>query len=790
MTTIKEAVLISKDRKETVALRHVRIDVEVKDIAAKTSITQTFENTEDNAIEAVYCFPVEEGAAICGLEIETDGRIINGRAEEKEKAFEIYDRAIESGDASFLLDRETEDILTVSAGNIKPGQRVTVRIHYVSELPVIDNVIRLQIPTSVSPRYIPPGEDPVKADRITPPYKSSVPYGFGLAVRILCRSIGSVESPSHNITSGREGDEYLVSLADEITKMDRDFILEMRVEDRNKPLCLLAKHENGVEAALLRFYPEFLDISEEDSAKSEVIFVLDCSGSMSGSSIAEAKQALELSLRSLAEGDLFNIVRFGSEYEVYAKESVLYGESTLKKALRYIRSIDANMGGTELMAPMSFVCDAVPVRGYRRDVLLFTDGEVSYPDKVIQLAAAARENMRVFTFGIGYGASHQLIKGVARSTDGACEMIQPGEKIQPKVLRQFSRMTQPCITDTTVSFEGAEYELPGRLPPLYEGDSYTVFAKIKNRTATGSATLKGSYLGRRFEWTTEVLDVGRDTAVTSLWALSRIKNLKDENTLGSAQTDRKKKRIETEIKKLGLEFNLLTDFTSFVAVEKRSSDDKSFDGVEYRRIPVLFTKDWHGIEAELLAPAGAPEALHSELSAASVAYAPGESRKSSNVMRGIAGGLGNGLSSVFGRAVPRGASLRGAVISGSAGKDEEIEAEREPDPWYFDLLATQQAEGSFDGLDIVIERLGVTANDIRLTVKKIRIGTPSLGEKIIVTWLAVRLLKKDAEIAKICGRAIRKAERWLSTKGFSEERVTVDGARIADYVKRELGLSL
>lgn len=786
MMMIKEAVLLSKDQKDAVALKSTYIDVKVQDIAALTTITQTFENTEDRAIEAVYCFPVEEGAAVCALEIETGGRTINGKTEEKEKAFEIYDKEIEKGNASFLLDQEKEDILSVSIGNVKPNQSVVVKIRYVSELPVVDDTIRLQIPTTVSPRYAPPESNPVEADRITPPYQADVPYIFDLRVLVLDRMVVGMESPSHKITREKDGDFIMIGLAKPNPRMDRDFILEMKIEKPEDPRCLTAKHKNGTVAALFRLYPDLTDIAGNSTVKSEAIFVLDCSGSMSGSSISEAKQALELALRSLSEGDRFNIFLFGSEFAVYSEESEIYSDSSLKKAIRYIHGIDADMGGTELMAPISHICAMAAQEGFQRDVLLFTDGEVTNPDEVIQIAASSRDKMRVFTFGIGYGASHHLVKGIARATNGTCEMIQPGEKIQPKVLRQFSRMSQPFLTNLSLDLEGGDFELPGSMPPIFDGDSCTVYLKITSIEPGSQIKLTGTYLEKSYTWTAKALNAGMDDSIPSLWALSKIELLKEEGPRGSGQIDRKREKAEREITRLGLDFNLLTDYTSFVAVEKRSQEEKSLDAPAFRRIPVLLTKDWHGMDYYLHGAAAAGMPAESALLSEPTVMAPVTSYKSGGVIRGIADGLGSGLSSLFngpltGKKTGNAASGLTETVSGN---------DVSQDTWYLDLLATQLAGGSFEGMNIVTAQLGISIADVNLLAGKIKSSSKALAEKLLITWLAIRLLKRDPDTAAISGRAIRKAEKWLKSKTFDENVAIFDGVTLTEYIKKELGVEV
>ncbi len=791
---VRETALISKDGAVRIPLKDIRIEVDVKDVAAMTTITQVYQNRETRVIEAVYCFPVEEGAAVCGFEIETDGQIIKGVAEEREKAFETYDRAIEAGAGAFLLDQEAEDIMVISVGNVRPEQEVTVRIRYVSELPVNDGVLRLQIPTTVSPRYAPPGADPEKVDRITPPYTMSAPYRLALQVRVLAETIGAITSPSHRITSRLEDGCTVVSLAEQTTALDRDFILELETAGRKSPLCLLASHESGDRTALFRFYPELDGLATAGIERAEVIFVLDCSGSMSGSSIDEAKQALELSLRSLSEGDLFNIVRFGSDYELYSKEPVVYNDSSLTKAVKYLRRISADLGGTELMAPMSYVCSLPERTRGIRDVLLLTDGEVSYPDEIIHMVRKAGRKMRVFTFGIGYGASHHLVRGVARAGGGASEMIQPGEKIQPKVLRQFSRMAQPFLTDVSVVFPGAEAQLPAQLPPLFDGDSYTLYARILGSQPVDRVTFKGTFLDREYTWSADVLDIGADSSIPSLWALSRIKQLEQGGIGGSNQGDRKRKRVQNEIRDLGLRYSLLTDYTSFVAVEERKADDKPTDRPEYRRVPVTLTRDWHAISG-----APAESAMRLDFTQLSMT-APSKMKHSRELLSGL-GGLGDLLSSAAGSIKAKTRSPRGKKgestqhfqASYSYSEEEEPAEERSSAPaaedWHFRVLGSQEAQGYFTALDAVALHLGVEVRELERIAADLDNVTGSTAPRFLTTWLAVRLLSRDDGVLALSRRAIRKAERWMA-KICPSGTLTVKGQNLEEVLERELGVEI
>ena len=168
----------------TVPLQGISIHVEVLDMASKTTIRQRFKNTWGQSIEATYCFPMVPDAAVNGFRAIVGGNKIEGIVKQREEAFDTYDAAMEEGHGAFLMDQEEEDIFTVSVGNLKPDEEAEIEISYVATLKVQDKKVRLTIPTTISPRYIPPGSDPIKADRISPPVWSEVPYGLSIEVRI------------------------------------------------------------------------------------------------------------------------------------------------------------------------------------------------------------------------------------------------------------------------------------------------------------------------------------------------------------------------------------------------------------------------------------------------------------------------------------------------------------------------------------------------------------------------------------------------------------------------------
>ena len=262
---------------------------------------------------------------------------------------------------------------------------------------------------------------------------------------MLFRTAQSVESPSHKIRSELDGSRVCVSLAGDEGRMDRDFVLLLTaVEPASAISCQVRDRDRQDERFVIAsFRPE---ISVERKPV-EVLILVDCSGSMGGPSIEEARRTLRLCLRSLEPGDRFNITRFGSSHESLFSESLVYNDQTLREADRYVAQMRPDLGGTEILAPLLALLTQTRATA-SRSIMLLTDGQVSNENEVIALAREHRHDTRIFAFGIGHGASEFLVRGVARASRGAAEFVYPGERIEDKVMRHFSRIVLPISSHT------------------------------------------------------------------------------------------------------------------------------------------------------------------------------------------------------------------------------------------------------------------------------------------------------------------------------------------------------
>lgn len=743
-------------QRQQIPLLGVRVDVTLQGPSTEVRVAQRYRNDEEKTIEAVYVFPLEEGAAICGFAARLGDRVVRGQVQERDEAFETYDDAMADGHGAFLLDQERPNIFTASVGNLRPGEEVEIEITYVALARDEGDAVRLTIPTTISPRYVPAdgrvaevGEP--DGDRVNPEHLSSVPYGLQLRVEVD-GTVRSVDSPSHPIRLQLKEGGATVELAREEAALDRDFVLLVEPMEPRQPLVRIAREVDGTAAAMLSFLPD----AGDREIPCEVVFVLDCSGSMLGDSIAQAKRALLLSIRALNEGDTFNVIRFGSRMDKMWNKPRVFSQENLDEANRYVERISADLGGTEILNPLRQALTLRPDAERQRRILLLTDGQVSNEAAIIAEAESHKDKGRIFTFGIGAGASEFLVRELARVTGGAAEMIFPGERIEPKVLRAFGRVHQP-VEEVEIEWQGLDVvQAPATTPAAFGGDRLTVFGRIR-KGKEGAAVLR---VGER-EWSLPV--VIDDTAseaplVPILWARQRIRDLETGagGRRGSAQKrDSKERRQRQEIVDLGYRYGLMSSATSYVAVEERPEGERTGDA-ELRKIPVALTTGWGGSR-------GFPQGL-----ARRKLRTGGRARGTSVTTRSmIASAVPRAeLSDAPAFAAPPSpaAPPMDAMLAFDALSLEDVSfggapPRKESTDRLYDLLLTQQINGSFLLSSVLENWLGDHADAVRSAAKK-------HDEALVVTAVVVLLLERDeANRADEWRAAIRKAKRYVEKNG-------------------------
>mmetsp|Transcript_13134 Transcript_13134/g.37489 ORF Transcript_13134/g.37489 Transcript_13134/m.37489 type:complete len:967 (+) Transcript_13134:55-2955(+) len=441
-----------------VPLRSVHANVIVSCSIAQSTLRQTYENVGPKLLETCYVFPLPEGVTVTSFSATfSDGRELTGVIKERQEAKDIYRAAVKSGTRAALLEEERPDVFQASIGCIQPRERVVVVLQYCQDLMMEQDAFRLTIPSHVAPRYTPvPGPE-------SEVFRNLMSDSSGRELTLLVTvewdvgntKIGKLESPTHpSLTVHQAEAPGKVSGRFEGGSLDSDLVLTLTPVGIFQPTVMWeewsAGPRTGMQALMLSFVPKFELPRIKDP---EVIFVADCSGSMSKQGrIQQSKQALHICLNLLPEDCRFNIVKFGSSLSAMSTRSVTTSEENLWAAASYINGMDANMGGTEMLQPLRFALESLgsSAHGSDRQIFLFTDGKVANEQAIIDFVRGKRG--RIFSFGLGSGVSTFLVNGVARATSGNASFLQDGEKLGPICASMLRKSLTPAISNLEIKW--------------------------------------------------------------------------------------------------------------------------------------------------------------------------------------------------------------------------------------------------------------------------------------------------------------------------------------------------
>ncbi len=554
------------------------VDLKVTGMVARTRLVQRFANPSDVWVEGVYLFPLPEMAAVDHLDMRIGERVIEGQIRERAQARRSYEKARNEGRKASLVEQERPNLFTASVANIGPGELVEVAIEYQETVRYRDGRFRLRLPLVAAPRYVPgAAEDPAAATpaALPLPPTAAVPDAARIAGplwnpdegshnRLRLRveldagvPLSSMASPTHvvfaqELAVGRQR-VYLEDLA------DRDFVLEWKPEPGSEPRVALFAEPNGpgADVLLMVMPPETGEAATRLTR--EVVFVIDVSGSMGGTSIRQARAALLLALERLAPGDRFNVIRFNDQHRALFSNGVPADAANLQRARAWVKGLDAG-GGTDMLPALRRALDGDDGSGDVRQVVFITDGSIANEVELFRLLHADLGRSRLFPVGIGSAPNGYFLERAARFGRGTPTFIATPPEVQTKMHELFARLESPVLTDVEVLWGDAVEMWPERVPDLYLGEPVVVTARVPR--FVGDVVVRGRR--GRVPWEVRVpLAPGPpERGIGVLWARSKIAAL-----MNSLATGAEPDAVRGAVLAVALEHHLVSKYTSLVAVD-------------------------------------------------------------------------------------------------------------------------------------------------------------------------------------------------------------------------------
>lgn len=552
-------------------LKSTAVKADISGFVTRVSVRQEFENSFAEPIEAVYVFPLSQNGAVDTMTMTVGERVIRGKIMRREEARKTYETAKAAGQTAALLDQERTNIFTQAVANIMPGERVIVEISYVETLKYEDGAYEFVFPMTVAPRYIPNG---VKdASKISPPITTRNAGDITVEVNLNAGvPVESIRSTSHDIEQiNFSPNTAKITLKNEKTIPNKDFILQYDVTGKRiEDAILTHRDERGGFFTLILQPPD--KVATEDRTPKEIVFVLDTSGSMGGFPIEKAKEAMKLSLDGLYPEDTFNIITFAGDTEILFPAPVPATRANLDTAQNFLNGRRGG-GGTEMMKAIKASLDPTDSQDHLRIVCFMTDGLVGNEDQIVA-EVKSHPRARVFSFGIGSSVNRALLDKIAQEGKGEATYVGLQDD-GSKAARQFyERVRTPLLTDLSIDWAGMPVAdvYPGKLTDLFSAKPVILHGRY-TKAMSGTIKLKGTLAGAPYERSINLVlpetEAANDSLAT-LWARTRIDELSTTRLM--AVNEKTGIEIDSAITNLGLEFGLMTKFTSFVAVEDRVSN--------------------------------------------------------------------------------------------------------------------------------------------------------------------------------------------------------------------------
>lgn len=580
--TLSPYFFVNSDNPDTdrLPLKSTQASVNISGVIADVLVTQVYKNDGRKPLEAIYIFPASTRAAVYGMKMTIGKRVVEAKIKKRDEARREYEQARDAGKNASLLEQQRPNVFQMNVANIMPGDEIKVELRYTELLVPTDRIYEFVYPAVVGPRY-----SSAKAGSVSPsehwvenPYLRQGELAattFDMTATINAgMPIKDLTCSSHKVSAAYESSSKAKVSLDrtEAHGGNRDYILRYRLDgDKIQTGLLLSRGEKENFFVLMMQPPK--KVTNANIPGREYIFIVDVSGSMHGFPLSISKKLLSSLIGNLRATDKFNVLLFSGGSSVMAEESLPATSANIQRAISLIDRQQGG-GGTELLPALKRALTLKKDDGFARSVIIVTDGYVSVEEEAFDLIRNNLGNANMFAFGIGSSVNRHIIEGMAHVGMGEPFIITKPDAAGAQAERFRKMIQSPVLTQVKVSFKGFDaYDVePVFIPDVLAQRPVLVFGKWRGN-AQGTITLSGITGEGQYSETIFVSDYkpSKDNAALKyLWARHRITILSDYNKL---RNDDKRVREVTE---LGLNYNLLTAYTSFVAVDHdvRNPDGK------------------------------------------------------------------------------------------------------------------------------------------------------------------------------------------------------------------------
>jgi Ca-activated chloride channel family protein len=551
-----------------IPLKSSKTDVEISGTIAHVQVTQVYQNKGEQGIEAKYVFPLSTQAAVHKMQMTIGNRIVNAKIFEKQEAQKVYEKAIDEGKRAAKLDQDRPNVFQMNVGNIMPGDEISIAIYYTELLVPVNGEYQFVAPAVVGPRFT--GESAENEEGFNMPYTAkgiADSFDFDMTVTLNAGMIiQNINSTTHKVNVNYPNAKTAEVFLSEGNKnpSNRDFILNYNLRGNQIQSGLLLYEGEDENFFTYQMEPN-KNVDLEDIPAREYLFIVDVSGSMNGYPLEVSRELMRNLLCGLRMTDTFNVQLFASSSTIFSPTPVEINEQNIEAAIRFL-SEGQGGGGTQLLSALNEAYK-LPRKDINvaRSMVIITDGYVSVEKEAFELISTNLDKANVFTFGIGSSVNRYLIEGMAKVSNSESFIATTSEEAQ-EVAKDFAKyIATPLLTRVKIESKGFDmYDLAQKsIPDVFAARPVIIHGKYRGK-AEGKIIVTGYQGKKRFREVYNVSDghlSKSNQALRYLWARKKIGELDDYYKLFNED-------VKAEVVELGLKYNLVTNYTSFVAVDE------------------------------------------------------------------------------------------------------------------------------------------------------------------------------------------------------------------------------
>ncbi|WP_460049393.1 marine proteobacterial sortase target protein [Sessilibacter sp. MAH2] len=573
------------------------VNTRITGLVGTTTVRQTFKNESSNWQEGLYVFPLPEDSAVTDLAIFTNDRKIVAEIHEKIEARHKYEVAKKEGKKAALLEQQKPNLFVQAVSNIPPNENIDVEITFYQIIPFRNGEFEYRLPTTMTPRYSPrqngtptnlevdtkvnlekgaganlpqvlsfENQDFIPTPRFSTQLENPMKFSIEIEAGL---NLSDIEVLFHEIEIERMQSIYKITAKDEWIPMNRDLVLTWKPQITDTPqAAFVTDIVNNENFGLLMLVPPSEIV---ETIPRSVSFIIDTSGSMGGASINQAKNALNLALSRLKPTDKFNIIEFNSVTRALYSHPVFADSRNIQQAIQFVSTLDAN-GGTEMRPALEVALNATSEEKYLRQIVFITDGAVTNEQELLKLIYERLDQARLFTVAIGSAPNGYFMKKSAKFGRGSYIHIGDITQVNTQMQKLFKKLESAALQNIQINWPDHVEVWPQKITDLYKDEPLVVAIKSTKQGILSAENVDvHGYFSDGTLWQSQIiLDFNRNkpkrTGIDKLWAKEKVEDLMDQIIVGKPEAT-----IKPEVIELGLKHNLVTAYTSLLAIETEIS---------------------------------------------------------------------------------------------------------------------------------------------------------------------------------------------------------------------------